>query len=105
MTDRPPPHESRDAHVVPILVAGAVLALLVAGAMLLLRPLPHPEPDVTVDEQAPVHHWVDTRRLLDERRALAERRLHEWTWVDEERTVATIPIDEAMRLMAAEHAP
>lgn len=84
----------------PVLLAiGITVAaggLVVAWAALLR----HARPAPVVAAAPPASSIVGPSPAL-EARARAERALTEWSWVDRERGVVTMPIDEAMALVAA----
>lgn len=73
--------------------AGALVVAWAAG----LRHA-RPAPDIAAAPPAPPS--VGPSPAL-EARARAERALTEWSWVDRERGVVTMPIDEAMAVVAS----
>lgn len=97
--------EVSDARVwVLVGLAGSLAALVgvCMGVLALLDHQPAPATEEVDQARAQVLPWLETRKLLEARRTLSRERLARRAWLDDEHTIAAIPIEDAMRIVAGE---
>lgn len=104
--------ELRDASARTVALAGLVILLLILGAMLIAWQLYRLSSGESPTRALTTGSWSHDRGqaplIMEEHarmRRQYEQHLTQYGWVDEERGIARIPIEEAMRIVAQEGLP